>query len=93
MYCADVPEASRPVDPGAFLDALAASFVPDPGRSYEQARRWEHGDLAGLSAQELWRERQRAAFLAAWLPEGDARTWCEGRLRAVEGEQRRRRAR
>lgn len=93
MYCADVPEAPLPVDLRAVFDALAAGFVPDPGRSYEQAQRYEHGDLAGLNEQELWREKQRAAFCAAWLPEGHARTWSEGRLSAVDGEQRRRRAR
>ncbi len=86
-WCAEPePPAGDPV-------AWARQMVPDPGRSWEQALRWRHADLPDMTAQDLWRERQRAAFMAAWLPEGEGRTWSEQRLRAVANEEQRRKGR
>jgi hypothetical protein len=88
----DLPEPAEPPDPGAFFEALATSFVPDPGRSWEEAQRWRHADLVGLSDPALVRERSRAAFLLTWLPETDERlAWLAERVRAVAAELQRRR--
>ena len=73
------------------LDALARAFIPDPMRSFEEARRAAHEDLAELDGQELWREKQRALLLAALLPADDRRDWAEQRLKAALAEQQRRR--
>ncbi len=90
-YCADIPEVPRPVDLGAFFEALTASFVPNPNRSEGQARQWEHSDLAGLSDSVLARERDRAAFLLTWGAETDERLlWIAERARAVGAELQRR---
>jgi hypothetical protein len=62
----EILEAAQPVDMGALLGALAGSFVPDPGRSREQAQRWQHANPAALSESALIRERAGAAVLLTW---------------------------
>jgi hypothetical protein len=86
-----VPGPQPTVDIDEFLAGLARVFVPLPERSWEQALRHQHGDLQGLDDKTLWREKQRAAFLAAWLPKSPHRAWCEERLRAMADEEARRR--
>lgn len=92
MYCADVPEAPQPVDPAALIDGPADSFVPNPNRSWEQARRFAHSDLSELSDGRLWQERRQAEVLLAFLPSDDGRMrWIGERLRRLQAEQQRRR--
>ncbi len=81
------PDLEPAPDPIAQL----AAWVPSVNASWEQAQRYQYKDLAGLDGPGLWRERERAALAAAWLPEGEDRAWAEQRLKAVAGEQARRR--
>ncbi len=82
---APAPTQTLPGDP-------TAGFVPDPGQSFEQAIRYRHGDLASLSAAQLWRELRQAEHLLAWLPGDDQRLpWIAERRRALAGEDHRRR--
>ena len=87
---ASCEDRERVLSPEAILDALASKFVPDPMRSFEEARRFAHEDLAELDGRELWAERQRAGFLLAWLSDGAEREWVQERLSAVAAEEKRR---
>ncbi|HHX43150.1 MAG TPA: hypothetical protein GX714_04075 [Chloroflexi bacterium] len=83
-----LPEALPIADP---FEALAASFVPSANKSWEQARRWEHADLAGLSDSQLGREMRQAGLLVAYLSERDDRLpWIEQRLQRLQAERVRR---
>jgi len=72
------------------LSALRVVFVPDSFASIEAARRYAHEDLPRLSERQLWQELERARFLLAWLDDPDP--WLSERFKAVEAEQRRRKA-
>lgn len=64
--------------------------LPDPLDTYEQARRYAHWDLSGLSVVDLNRERARAQLWLLIADDGDecddSSDWWGERLRAVEAE-------
>jgi len=64
--------------------------VPDPLTSNREAARFAHEDLPGMSAEMLAKERIVARL--AWALPG-AEPWWTGRVRAIEAELARRRAR
>ncbi len=75
-------------------DHLANYSVPDPLRSYEEARRFEHLDLPELDDLALWQERRRIELALAFVPESAGRIclWLAQRLGAIRREQLRRRS-
>jgi hypothetical protein len=78
--------------------------MPDPFRSEDGQRRFEHRDVAELSTPEIWAERsqleadlawriwrhRRPRLIQAWPTQVDDRGWTLGRLRVLRAEQARR---
>lgn len=62
--------------------------LPNPLGSAEQAKRYEHGDLPGLSDFALWQEQQRVEWVLAWDDRPDG--WLLKRWKAIKAERRRR---
>jgi hypothetical protein len=72
-----------------YLGAMAErAFMPRQHLNEHEDLRLGHKDLKELTRRDIWRERQRAEFVAAW---GDDRTgWVWERLEAIATEERRR---
>ena len=69
------------------IAAFRALAGPMP---WAQSERGRHEDLASMTEQRLWQERERTRFVLAWQDDPDA--WLVERVRAVETELARRKA-
>ena len=82
----DLPDAGLAMQ---YVGSLAErAFMPRQHLNEHEDLRLAHRDLTAMSRRDLWRERQRAEFVAAW---GDDRTgWVWERLEALKAEEQRR---
>ena len=65
-----------------WLSALRDVTVPS---AWHLSHRTYHEDLAAMTDQQLWQQKERARFLLVWLDKPDE--WLADRVRAVQAEE------